>query len=106
MTLSVGAVIAIDGVSGSGKTTVSSKLAQHLGWHILPSGMLYRFLAYQRLQDKTDLQALQQAQQLEFIMDGCECKVMSQQADITAALLQDEVGELASREIAVDPKII
>jgi cytidylate kinase len=35
-------VITIDGPSGAGKGTLSHMLAQHLGWHFLDSGALYR----------------------------------------------------------------
>ena len=38
-------VITIDGPSGSGKGTLSRKLAQHLGYAFLDSGALYRILA-------------------------------------------------------------
>ena len=38
-------VITIDGPSGSGKGTLSRKLAQHLGYGFLDSGALYRILA-------------------------------------------------------------
>lgn len=44
MTASV-PVITIDGPSGSGKGTVSRKLARELGWHFLDSGAIYRSLA-------------------------------------------------------------
>lgn len=37
-------VITIDGTAGSGKGTISLKLAQELGWHFLDSGVLYRAL--------------------------------------------------------------
>ena len=38
-------VITIDGPSGSGKGTISRRLAQDLGWHFLDSGALYRLVA-------------------------------------------------------------
>lgn len=38
-------VVTIDGPSGSGKGTVSQRLARALGWHFLDSGALYRLLA-------------------------------------------------------------
>ena len=48
-------VITIDGPSGSGKGTISQALAEHLGWHHLDSGALYRLLAYAALQESLDL---------------------------------------------------
>jgi CMP/dCMP kinase len=38
-------VITVDGPSGTGKGTLSSYLANWLGWHFLDSGALYRVLA-------------------------------------------------------------
>jgi cytidylate kinase len=38
-------VVAIDGPSGSGKGTVSRRLAAELRWHFLDSGALYRLVA-------------------------------------------------------------
>jgi len=37
-------VITVDGPSGSGKGTISHMLAEHLGWHLLDSGALYRVI--------------------------------------------------------------
>ena len=39
-------VITIDGLSGSGKGTISKMLCDELGWNILDSGALYRTLTY------------------------------------------------------------
>ena len=39
-------IITIDGASGSGKTTLSQRLAAALGGQLLPSGTLYRIVAY------------------------------------------------------------
>ena len=39
-------LITIDGPSGSGKGTVARRVADHLQWHLLDSGALYRLVAY------------------------------------------------------------
>ena len=38
-------VVTIDGPSGSGKGTISQRVAAEFGWHFLDSGALYRLLA-------------------------------------------------------------
>jgi 3-phosphoshikimate 1-carboxyvinyltransferase len=43
-------VICIDGPTASGKGTLASRVAQHLGYHYLDSGALYRVTAYAALQ--------------------------------------------------------
>ncbi len=43
--MSINNIITIDGPSASGKGTVAVKLASSLGWHILPSGNIYRTVA-------------------------------------------------------------
>lgn len=47
-------VIAIDGPSASGKGTVAARVAQHLGWHYLDSGALYRLTALFAQQNDTE----------------------------------------------------
>mgnify|MGYP000647384851 CR=1 FL=1 len=39
-------VITLDGPSGTGKGTLCHLLANHLGWHVLDSGAIYRALAF------------------------------------------------------------
>ena len=39
-------VITIDGLASSGKTSISKKLSEKLGYYFLDSGILYRSVAY------------------------------------------------------------
>jgi cytidylate kinase len=39
-------IITIDGPSGSGKGTVTERVAARLGWHVLDSGALYRLVGH------------------------------------------------------------
>ena len=48
-------VITIDGLSGSGKGTISKMLCTELGWNILDSGALYRTLTYLIEENEIDL---------------------------------------------------
>ena len=55
-------VLAIDGPSGTGKGTVSARIARELGWNILDSGALYRafaFLANERNIQPEDVDGIQ-----------------------------------------------
>jgi len=48
-------VITIDGPSGSGKGTLSQRLATMIGWHFLDSGAMYRVLGLAALNRGVDL---------------------------------------------------
>jgi len=48
-------VIAIDGPSASGKSTVSKKLAQVMGYLYVDSGALYRGMTWKMLQENVDI---------------------------------------------------
>ena len=48
-------VITIDGPAGSGKGTIAALLAQHLGWHLLDSGAIYRVAAQAALESGTPI---------------------------------------------------
>jgi cytidylate kinase len=104
-------VITIDGPSGSGKGTISRRLAGMLGWHYLDSGALYRLLACAALQDgialddTSGLTALVGRINGEFGVSpsGAEC-IRLNEYDVTTRLRTEECGNAASR-LAVLPEV-
>ncbi len=92
-------IITIDGPSGSGKGTISQKLAQHLNWHYLDSGAIYRVLAYmieqQQLdpQDTVQIQSQLKQQQIDFKAS----KVYLNQQDISLEIRTETCGNMASK---------
>ncbi len=97
-------VIAIDGPSGSGKGTVSRRVATVLGFHLLDSGALYRLtgLAGSRLGlevlDQDGHAAAARAMAVRFATgaDGGE-QVLLGEEDVSAAIRTESAGNLASR---------
>ena len=97
-------VIAIDGPSGSGKGTVSRRVAAALDWQLLDSGALYRLtgLAGQRRGldpgDVAGHAALAATMDVSFgsRADGSE-QILLGTADVTDAIRSELAGSLASR---------
>ena len=48
-------IVTIDGPAGAGKSTVTRKLAQELGFQCLDTGAMYRAVTWQAIQDGIDL---------------------------------------------------
>ena len=91
-------VIAIDGPSGAGKGTLSKSLAEHLGWHRLESGALYRAVAMLSLWHNTEADAVEKLAELarELRLEFVATKVLLNGKDIGAELRRPEVEERAS----------
>lgn len=95
-------VIAIDGPSGSGKSSVSKAVARELGAAYLDTGAMYRAITYSVLADGTDLsdanaiaQAVRDAQ-LEISVDPDAELVQIGGVDVTAAIREPRISEQVS----------
>lgn len=100
-------VITFDGLSGTGKGTISAKLAKHLSWHYLESGAIYRSLAWAcdffhlQADDTPGLLSLIGELELRFSPDG---EIICNQHTITTAIRTETVAALAS-SIAAIPEV-
>ena len=104
-------VVAIDGPSGSGKGTVSRRVADALGWHLLDSGALYRVLAWAgdaaglSSDQPQKLQSLAGSLQVEFSRTAAgDERILLDGRDITQPLRTEECGNRAS-ELAAIPQV-
>ena len=103
-------VIAVDGPGGSGKGTITTRLADHLGWHFLDSGALYRLTALAvmknrvSLEDEAALGDLAANLDIRFETAGTEVTAWLDGEDVTDRLRQEDTGVMASK-IAVIPSV-
>jgi cytidylate kinase len=102
-------VITIDGPSGSGKGTISRRLAQQLGWHFLDSGALYRLVGLGGAKhaisnhDETAITDYARHLQVRFEADDPEDepRIFLEDQDVTTDLRTEICGELASQVAAI-----
>ena len=94
-------VICIDGPTASGKGTLSSLVAERLGYHYLDSGALYRLTAYAALQAGLSLEPVNEtaiaamAEKLPVRFEGDQ--VLLKDQDVTDAIRSEEGGMNASK---------
>ena len=104
---SIAPVVTLDGPSGSGKGTISRAVAEHLGWHLLDSGALYRLVALAGDRGGLDPADVSGHARLAVGMDvvfavqpdGGERITLSGQ-DVTAEVRSEVAGQGASRVAA------
>jgi len=96
-------VITIDGPTASGKGTVAHRVADHLGFHLLDSGALYRLTALSALRRDTNLgdehAVAKLAEHLNIHFTGDA--VFLSQENVTEEIRQEVVGNTASKIAAL-----
>jgi cytidylate kinase len=103
-------VITVDGPGGSGKGTITTRLANYLGWHFLDSGALYRLTALAvmksqlPLEDEAALGELASNLDIRFETKGSDVISWLDGEDVSDRLRNEDTGVLASR-IAVIPAV-
>lgn len=92
-------IIAIDGLAGTGKSTVSKELARRLDLNYLDTGATFRMVALSALEQRIELsqtaEVLNMAKQLEFTFEDGRSFIGSR--DVSGLIRSDEVSAAASR---------
>lgn len=102
-------LITIDGPSGSGKGTIATLLAKHLGYNLLDSGAIYRVLAAAAQKHQVPLdnqQALVELAENLDVIFNVEAKqakhcIMLEGEDVSAKIRTELVGNNASKVAAL-----
>jgi cytidylate kinase len=95
-------LITIDGPAGAGKTTVSRRLAERLGYRYVDTGALYRGVALMAgrrgisSQDEAGLSRLLEGLTLNFVCGETGQRLTADGEDITEAIRSPEISLLAS----------
>ncbi|MEM7466428.1 MAG: (d)CMP kinase [Pseudomonadota bacterium] len=100
-------VVTVDGPSGTGKGTLATRLKNHLNWHLLDSGALYRSLGLAAvrssipLNNEEKLGELAAELALRFEAEDNGVQVYLNNDDITHTIRTEEVGGYASQVAAI-----
>ena len=96
-------IITIDGPSGSGKGTISRKIASVLSWNILDSGAIYRAVAFcarennLQISDELNIRRLIKKTTIKFKLDSSyKQKILINKKDASEDIRSEECGTNAS----------
>lgn len=96
-------IITVDGPSGSGKGTISLRVAKQLGWHFLDSGAIYRVLGLMASRagigsENVD-ELVEMAKNMPLSFDGE--RVLLEQEEVTDKIRTESAGNQASKVAAI-----
>lgn len=100
-------IIAIDGPSAAGKSTLAKRLAKDLGFTYLDTGAMYRALALKVLRESTDigndaaLTKLMDGTEIDLVEKGGKLQVLLDGEDVSEAIRTPEVSQMASKASAL-----
>jgi len=101
-------VITIDGPAGSGKGTITERVASNLGWKILDSGALYRLVGLAAIREEVDfsdeikLAKIAETLDVSFIPNGDGVDVFLKGDNVSALIRNEECGSCASKVAAIN----
>lgn len=105
-------VITIDGPSGTGKGTISARLAARLGWHLLDSGALYRLVALAAARagvdfsDEAALGRIASEMEVDFTQGNGDIPIRALlDGEDVSALIRDEDVSRGASEVAACPAV-
>lgn len=99
-------IVTIDGPSGSGKGTISRRVAEKVGWHLLDSGALYRLVALAGVAQHVDPDdvaehvSLARGMKVQFGSRDGEEHIVLDGRDVTREIRTETAGAGASRVAA------
>lgn len=101
-------IIAIDGPAGSGKGTVTKKVAERLGFINVDTGAMYRCVTLKALEDGIDLSELEKLDNMlennlhiELKRQDSKQQVFLNQKDVTEKIRTPEVDEYVAKYAAI-----
>ena len=96
-------VVAIDGPSGSGKSSTSRAVAEHFGWAYLDTGAMYRAMAWAWLEsglpieDEAAVAALLRGVSLVVGTDPSDPTIRVETTDVTEAIREPRISSQVSK---------
>ncbi len=88
-------IVTIDGPAGAGKSTAARRLAERLGYRFVPSGAIYRAIAWQ-VQRGIDLATALATTRIEFRGAPASQRILVDGEDVTAELRAPQMSALTS----------